>query len=558
MSIHLVLEAAWRSLIMGIIIFVVLRLLRIEQVRARRTAWLLALAGALAMPLLIGAQIGPRVLPEFAAAAMPQSAKPSSALSVAPSNKRGAALEPRPIAERDAPRGTPLLESVVSLAVIGYCLVAAVLLLRLGVGVGYALRLRNQAQRVSFDFDPHLDVRISARIATPVTIASSVLLPPGHSSWDAPTLRIVLAHERAHVRQADFHVQMLARLNCAIYWFNPFSWWLQRQLSELGEALSDRAAVEQADNRASYAEILLAFATRTYWPLAGVAMAGTSNLTHRIERLLSDRGFERSFAGRENLRLIAAGVVIAAMTASTSMARVSVTHTSTDIDVQNDAGPTAHDGEILAIRTGNSRITINSGNRLPAQAGDYIYFQHDGKPYLIQDPDILAQAKVLLVPMEELGRKERELADRQALLGAQQRLLIEQDHGADLKVETPEFKRRMAQIEAEMKRMNLAEMPATIDHEALEKLQSHLGEIQALVGELQGELGMQAEALGEKQGELGEQQGQLGEQQEMLGEERQRIIEDVKRQLQPLIEKAIRAGKGKRMGSGNLKIRPYA
>jgi beta-lactamase regulating signal transducer with metallopeptidase domain len=574
MSIHVLLEAALRSLIMGAIIFTALRLLRIHQVRAHRTAWLLALAGALAMPLLTGAQIGPRVLPAFATVAPPQTAGPPTAPFIAHSKARTAGLEHRPVGDRDGARATPVVTKVVSLAVIGYCLVAAVLLLRLGVGAGFALRLRNHAKRVIFAFDPQLDVRISTRISTPVTIASSVLLPGSHSSWDAPTLRIVLAHERAHVRQADFNVHMLARLHCAIFWFSPFSWWLQRQLSELGEALSDRAAVEQADNRASYAEILLAFAARASWPLAGIGMAGTGNLTPRIERLLSDRRFERSFAGKEHLRLIAAGVVVAAIMVSTSMARVSVqshttrtvtesaadmaTDTSTDIDVQTEAGTAAHDEEILAIRTGNSRITINNGKRLPVQTGDYIYFQHDGKPYLIQDPDVLAHAHVLLLPMEELARKERELGDRQALLGAQLRSLSEPRRTAKLKVETPDFKRQMAEIASEMKQMNLAEMPAKIDHEALANLQSHLGEIQALVGELQSELGMQESAIGEQQDELGEQQGQLGEQQALLGEQRQKLLEDVQRQLRPLIEKAIREGKGKRLGSVNLQIRPYA
>jgi hypothetical protein len=38
MNTHLLLEAAVRSLVMGAIILVALRLMRIEQVRARRTA----------------------------------------------------------------------------------------------------------------------------------------------------------------------------------------------------------------------------------------------------------------------------------------------------------------------------------------------------------------------------------------------------------------------------------------------------------------------------------------------------------------------------------------
>jgi beta-lactamase regulating signal transducer with metallopeptidase domain len=363
-STHLLLEAAVRSLVMGAIIFVALRLLRIEQVRARRTAWLLALAGALAMPALVAAQIGPRLLPEVALAALPAAtshrsiaspfagaSRSAAAAGTAPAawtvpplesgsakafraaEEPAAALDSAPASARDhtgervnaAQFGNTVItlgNMATTLAVFGYCVVAAVLTLRLFVGVGFALRLRNQAERMTFPFDPELDVRTTQRLATPVTIGSSVLLPNAYSLWDGATLRVVLSHERAHVRQMDFYVHALAGLHCALFWFNPFSWWLQRQLSELGEALSDCAAVEQAESRTSYAETLLAFATRARWPMAGVAMAGASNLTPRIERLLSDRGFERSFAPRQRLPFVAAGIVMLAMVASTSMVRV--------------------------------------------------------------------------------------------------------------------------------------------------------------------------------------------------------------------------------------------
>src|SRR3984957_15792768 len=328
---HLLLEAALRSLVMGAIVFVFLRVMRIDQVRARRTAWLLALVGALAMPALVGAQIGPRLLPDIAPASLPAARIPSEpylpAASEASSYRVAAPQSAPPIAQQRDQEAVPT-GVIASLAVIGYCAVAAVLSLRLCTGVGLALRLRNQAERVIFPFDPGLDVRISSSIATPVTIGSSVLLPDSHTSWDGATLRIVLSHERAHVRQCDFYVHALAGLHCALFWFNPLSWWLQRQLAELGEALSDCAAVEQAESRASYAETLLAFATRGRAPFAGVAMASASNLTPRIERLLSDRGFELSFGDKPPLPYVAAGVVMMAMAAATSMVRVQAAPTS--------------------------------------------------------------------------------------------------------------------------------------------------------------------------------------------------------------------------------------
>jgi beta-lactamase regulating signal transducer with metallopeptidase domain len=623
----ILLEATLRSLVMGALVLITLRLLRIEQIRARRTAWLLALAGALAMPVLVAAQIGPRLLPVIAAPQQqayltldePYIAAAASSIYRQAGAQRAVLVE----RERQSAQSVPGSESVdgaagadrgagaqsnivLTLAVIGYCAVAAVLSLRLCAGVGFALRLRNQAERVIFPFDPELDVRISRQITSPVTIGSSVLLPSGYVAWDEATLRIVLSHERAHVRQADFCVHALAGLHCALFWFNPFSWWLQRQLSELGEALSDCAAVAQADSRASYAETLLAFATRARWPLAAVAMASSSNLSPRIERLLSDRGFERSFAPAQRLPFIAAGVVALAMFASTSMVRATDTNPSSppalpdsppvpntpispavpiappapaavsppapaapvaspakasvrikksgntvsvtdedDGDTVIENGRAASDEEgVLAINSEHSHIMFDSGNRLPSQRGDYIYFQHNGKTYLIQDPQIIAKAQAMLEPMKQLREQQRMLGDQQALLGAQQRVLGSKQRSIKI-VETPEFKQQMAELQKTIKELDLPRLTAQIDQHALAELQSHLGEIQSRVGELQSEFGAQQGQIGEEQGKLGEQQGKLGEQQGRLGEQQRKIVEEVRRQLKPIVEQAIREGKGK-------------
>lgn len=641
MNTHLLLEAGARSLVMGAIILVALRLMRIEQVYARRTAWLLALAGALVMPVLVAAHIGPRLLPELAVVKQlvaPRFTKQlvlPAASPPAPRSIYGDYRGPLSASHDGLVQDAPLIDAApanadghedmqfagaaLSLAIFGYCVVAAVLSLRLCAGVGFALRLRNRAERVIFPFDPDLDVRASNRVASPVTIGSSVLLPRSYASWDEATLRIVLSHERAHVRQKDFLIHALAGLHCAFFWFNPFSWWLQRQLAELGEALSDCAAVEQAQSRTGYAEILLAFATRAHWPLTAVAaMASTSNLTPRIERLLNDRGFERSFAKAQRLPIIAAGVVALAMFASTSMVRVHAspvdaaitagaaatpnppatvvppavpnpppnamppsapaapasvrppappeaidtppakkhvrvskagnTIVTTDEDgadtvIEHDDVATDKEG-VLAIHSGSSNMMFDNGNRLPSRSGDYIYFQHNGKPYLIQDPQIIAKTQALLEPMKQLRDQQRSLGDQQRMLGAQQRMLASQRRAVKL-VESPEFKQQMLELQTKIKELDLPRLTAQIDQRALADVQSHLGEIQARVGELQSEFGAQQGIFGEEQGKLGERQGKLGEQQALIGEQQRKIVEDVRRQLKPMLEQAIREGKGK-------------
>jgi hypothetical protein len=190
---HLLFEAALRSMVMGAMVFVVLRVMRIDQVRARRTAWLLALVGALVMPALVGAQIGPRLLPDIAPTRLQPARIPSEryipALPLEASNYGVAAYHEASLIAEERNPPARLTDTLWSLAVIGYCAVAAVLSLRLCAGIGLALRLRNQAERVIFPFDPELDVRLSSRISTPVTIGSSVLLPGGYTSWDGATLR---------------------------------------------------------------------------------------------------------------------------------------------------------------------------------------------------------------------------------------------------------------------------------------------------------------------------------------------------------------------------------
>ena len=59
------------------------------------------------------------------------------------------------------------------------------------------------------------DVRCSTRVSSPVTICSSIVLPADYASWDAEKLRIVLAHERSHIRQGDFYLQLLAGITLA-------------------------------------------------------------------------------------------------------------------------------------------------------------------------------------------------------------------------------------------------------------------------------------------------------------------------------------------------------
>ncbi|MFP5205042.1 MAG: DUF4097 family beta strand repeat-containing protein, partial [Acidobacteriota bacterium] len=160
-------------------------------------------------------------------------------------------------------------------------------------------------------------LRASAAVTSPVTIGSAVLLPESHREWDAEKLRVVLAHERSHIRQGDFYLQVLAGLYAALVWFSPLGWWLKRCLSELGEALSDQWGLEAAASRSVYAQILLEFAAAPRPTRIGVAMARSTNLSQRIERLFDDRAFRQAYTVNRRTLFLAILVTVALFAATT-------------------------------------------------------------------------------------------------------------------------------------------------------------------------------------------------------------------------------------------------
>lgn len=152
---------------------------------------------------------------EFAA---PAGARPPTATGTVPETRQEAArrattISATPISapvsaasSADSPGGTA--GRLLAWAWLLYLGVGAALVLRLLLGLGSALRLWMAATPLEagpeFDCRSGLAVRSSRRVASPVNIGSGVVLPADYAHWDSEKLRVVLAHERSHVRQRDF------------------------------------------------------------------------------------------------------------------------------------------------------------------------------------------------------------------------------------------------------------------------------------------------------------------------------------------------------------------
>jgi beta-lactamase regulating signal transducer with metallopeptidase domain len=389
-------EAALRSLVLALAVWGGLRIFRVRNVVAQKVAWGLVLAAASFMPIL-APWLG-RTLPAGASIVVPlrpvvQSTVPDTTTSIqarqninatpavisrsvmpAPSAARKSGTrfskpEPAPLVASEiapalntgavdtseltaAPASEPMQAAPahfpLSLPAVGlllYLVVAGALLFRLLYGLASALHLLFSAKPIPEGTVARLAgtlrPRASTAVASPVTIGSAIVLPASYTEWDQEKLRVVLAHERSHIRQGDFYLQFLAGLYAALVWFSPLGWWLKRTLSDLAETISDRAGLEEAPSSTSYAQILLEFAAAPRPTVLGVAMARSGSLSRRIERLLNDTAFRQAFAGGRRRALIAVLLVPIALVVTTALVRVQAAQDVQPASPATPAGPSA-------------------------------------------------------------------------------------------------------------------------------------------------------------------------------------------------------------------------
>jgi beta-lactamase regulating signal transducer with metallopeptidase domain len=123
-----------------------------------------------------------------------------------------------------------------------------------------------------------------------------IVLPATAAGWADDRMRIVLAHELAHIRRRDWAVQMGAELLRSVYWFNPLVWIACTRLRRESEHACDDAVLNHGVEAAEYATQLMDLARRfsagdRTWLLLSPRpeMARPSNLERRIRAMLNDR-----------------------------------------------------------------------------------------------------------------------------------------------------------------------------------------------------------------------------------------------------------------------------
>lgn len=293
-------------------IVVAVGLLAVSLFRRRSAAlrhWMLAasMAAALATPLLMG------LAPSWSLPVTRQAATSNRA----PRPDAVSRREPRigitmsvAVESTDAASPSPRLDPnslLLAVWIVGLVINLA------GLLVGF-WRLRRIAARATVVSDgpwadaarlltEHLGVRTpvtllqSDRPALLVTwgiFAPKVILPFDAASWGADRIRVVLAHELAHVQRCDWIVQIASELLRIANWFNPLVWVASSRLRLESERACDDAVVNLGVSGRDYAQHLLELA-RQFGRAGHVAYPAVaivprpSNLERRVRAMLNTR-----------------------------------------------------------------------------------------------------------------------------------------------------------------------------------------------------------------------------------------------------------------------------
>ncbi|HUA91588.1 MAG TPA: M56 family metallopeptidase [Terracidiphilus sp.] len=562
------------------------------------------------------------------------------------------------------------------IGLLAYLGIAVILLFRLLVGLGSSLRVWKRAKPVNIAPDFNIPVRTSRSVASPVNIASGILLPADYAQWDEEKLRVVLAHERSHVVQRDFYLQLVAGLYAALTWFSPLGWWLKSKLSELGEAISDRAGLEAAGSPSAYAELLLEFAALPRPALSGVAMAHSSRLSQRIERLLNDESFRQAFAGKKRALLAVAAAPVALM-AATALVHVQAAEIAVqppeklELTAQSPtaATPGRSTPGVLAARPSGaasnpsqasspssdamclegqshpeqSQVTDEEGQSDPAPVADpqptpapqavpappappvqvqgaippidvevhvppmppmpsmaavtaqineslhdlryefrydwgdpyavvgdpgtkthyfgdwddeernaeiekarkvahghFLWFRHDGKSYIVDDPAIVSQVEAMQKPMEDLSAQMKEMSRQMREANQQAREEARKAREASQNITPPDLTQEMADLNAAVAALKNAQ-GGTITREQLREIERKVQELQRKLINAQ----IKVDVKWSDMGEFGKAQGEYGEKMGKLGAQMGQMAHENSGKIQSIIDESLKNGKAR-------------
>lgn len=298
MSVELIFELAWKSVLLAGLILLILPLMKRRSAAERSCFAQIGLLMTLLLPVTVIAG------PDWQVSAI----KPVKSLASTPAETEAAAPKFQEVGNQ-AVTARPALDAAsaveiedvlpwvygIPAAVLSLLLILAVLRLQLLRGRAEVLvepqwstALAAAQRRMGFKHGTAL--LVSEELRSPISwgVVRPIILLDTRAAEDAAQAEAIIAHELAHVARLDWAMLILGRLATSIFWFNPLVWLLARRCHELSEQAVDDTVLRSNIRSTDYAELLIKAASHDNRAilLAANGVAGSGPLTQRVERVL--------------------------------------------------------------------------------------------------------------------------------------------------------------------------------------------------------------------------------------------------------------------------------
>jgi beta-lactamase regulating signal transducer with metallopeptidase domain len=209
-----------------------------------------------------------------------------------------------------------------------------ILVLRLAIGLSGAIRLTREGtvladpvwhllfdrflalislrRKICLKSHPQVFVPLTWGWRKPV-----ILMPPNTDAWTDEERSSALFHELSHVKRADFLVMLLVRMSLAMFWWNPLSWIVYRELRREQEIACDELVLRAGIKPSTYAASLLAFrrSARFRWNTSAalLGMLGKPSFNERLATILKQKLTHKEVKMKTKIMLAAAVVLAVAL-----------------------------------------------------------------------------------------------------------------------------------------------------------------------------------------------------------------------------------------------------
>ncbi|MFC1716072.1 leucine-rich repeat domain-containing protein [Candidatus Poribacteria bacterium] len=342
-------NASLQVILLILLVWLMIRVFRLNSAVVRYHLWFLAVFGILALPLLGALLPGVNIPVVRSEETTISPIHTQGMLAVGEDSTSSVNMETAaPGVSREAPGRKnfwtnvfrPLRQlGLISIISLVWLVIALFMLCRLIRSYVWLRHFKRRSQKVAegpileiisrlrerMTLTRRIDVFISPDIHSPTSFglfSTAIILPESLTNNGDGELEMVLSHEMAHAKRHDYLVNLFQRILQSIFFFHPIFHIANRRLTREREHICDDWVIQATGKRDDYAECLVGLVENAHYPRSiSVAMMGHQhNISRRVDMIIdSSRGIVTKISRKAGISIFLVGCVLLPMLAATQL-----------------------------------------------------------------------------------------------------------------------------------------------------------------------------------------------------------------------------------------------